>query len=78
MRCASCHGYGVMMRTETVPCPDCAGSGIAYCCEGDRHEGGRRNPIAKAVRRLRPKVVPSGKIYSRKRGVEQPGSSSGS
>jgi hypothetical protein len=26
-----------------------------------------RNPIAKAVRQLRPKVKPSGKIYRRKR-----------
>jgi hypothetical protein len=27
----------------------------------------RRNPIARALRVLRPKVRPSGKVYSRKR-----------
>lgn len=32
----------------------------------------RRNPIAKAMRRVtRPKVVPSKKIYNRKKGVKQ-------
>jgi hypothetical protein len=30
-------------------------------------QGVRRNPIAKAVTRLRPRIVQSKKIYSRKR-----------
>jgi hypothetical protein len=31
----------------------------------------KRNPIAKAVKTIKPKVVPSKKIYNRKKGIKQ-------
>ena len=52
MNCERCHGKGRLVHKATFwkggkefaeldeigPCPDCGGSGQAYCCEGDRAE----------------------------------------
>jgi hypothetical protein len=48
MICPQCDGDGTFKvsddtyyrdgrRRQTVPCPRCQGSGIAYCCEGDNN-----------------------------------------
>ena len=46
MRCQTCQGTECAVQTPSAlelagflppyPCPDCGGSGIAHCCEGDR------------------------------------------
>lgn len=39
MRCESCQGRGWIVRRRDnywVYCPDCGGSGVTHCCEGDR------------------------------------------
>jgi DnaJ-class molecular chaperone len=49
MRCERCQGSdhvvivratetGEWMQTELIaqPCPECNGSGVAHCCEGER------------------------------------------
>jgi hypothetical protein len=34
MRCEACHGRGSI--PGAVVCPECGGSGIGYCCDGNR------------------------------------------
>jgi len=50
MRCENCQGTGKvrewwsLMGGELwadVPCPECGGSGIAHCCEGERPDDQR-------------------------------------
>ena len=43
MRCETCQGWGRTRQGEErnpfpplLPCPDCGGSGVAHCCEGER------------------------------------------
>lgn len=47
MICDRCHGSGMLDETYLLPvtrdprkynvtCPDCGGSGITHCCEGER------------------------------------------
>lgn len=48
MRCENCFGWGWVVKTthffprdrgvraDRVPCPDCGGSGVSHCCEGER------------------------------------------
>ena len=48
MVCERCHGRGIWVyrvdRITKFPdlnarlCPDCGGSGIVHCCEGDREQ----------------------------------------
>jgi hypothetical protein len=33
MRCAICYGTGSIVTP--YPCPDCGGTGIVHCCDGD-------------------------------------------
>lgn len=33
MKCQYCDGHGKL--DSHFPCPECNGTGIAYCCEGD-------------------------------------------
>lgn len=50
MRCEACKGTGQFptintdgqygpLYPRTLPCPDCDGTGIAYCCEGSERHG---------------------------------------
>jgi len=51
MRCERCRGDGWLLvpaptkfgLPEEVPCPECGGSGIAHCCEGDQTQPGSAN-----------------------------------
>ena len=53
MRCDRCHGtgtvpaiYGQLVR----PCPDCGGTGITHCCEGERPDNGPPASVHPAFR----------------------------
>ena len=45
MRCSKCEGYGMIRYPardgdyNEEPCPDCNGSGIIHCCEGEQTQG---------------------------------------
>ena len=49
MRCETCEGVGEVLidrdcnivqrvgdAVMMIPCPDCGGCGISYCCDGER------------------------------------------
>lgn len=37
MRCEKCHGHRVFIIWDsTLPCPECGGTGVAYCCESEQ------------------------------------------
>ena len=45
LRCEKCGGNGKVgqrlkdsIEYNIIPCPECSGSGIGYCCEGERAE----------------------------------------
>ena len=42
MRCEACHGTGFHREDGwwymELPCEECGGSGISYCCEGPKEQ----------------------------------------
>jgi len=35
MRCNFCDGIGIIFsQSQTLPCPECGGYGVAHCCDG--------------------------------------------
>jgi hypothetical protein len=61
MRCPKCAGIGSLIEIargwRLIPCPDCGGSGIVHCCEGDSIQPdppGSRPPIGPAGPRTPP------------------------
>jgi len=52
MRCDLCQGTGwyqpapefvTFLWNEKIPCPECHGNGITYCCEGSERYGQLKN-----------------------------------